>query len=66
MQIKAVMRDTFGTMRTYCMNPEQAEALQVITGQKTLTKNTIKGLRMLGVEVEVINPYIMEEHDKKQ
>lgn len=62
MIIKAVKRDVWGTIRTYCTNKEQAKALQVITGQKTLTENTIRGLRMLGVQVDIFDPYQIEEH----
>lgn len=65
MKIRAIKRDKYGTMRTYCLNGNQGEAISILTGHKTLTNNTIKGLRMLGAEVEVIDPYAMQENEEK-
>jgi hypothetical protein len=60
MKIRAVMRYTYGEKLAYVVNKDQERAITKLTGKKTLTPEIVAGLRELGHEVEVIDPYTME------
>ena len=53
--IKTQSKTAFGTVRHYIVDPVQADALQTLTGKKTLTDKDIICLQMLGLQVNGIN-----------
>lgn len=57
MIIKFYAREIYGNETLYAADHAQAEAIRMLTGQKTLTHSTIEGLKGLGHEFEqVANP----------
>lgn len=61
MTIRAVKRDVYGVRRVYCLNKDHERAIELMTGKKTLSPEIVRGLELLGLQVEVIDPYAMEE-----
>lgn len=54
------MKCQYGTKYTYVHeSPEIAKALEALTGRKTLRPEDIKALGVLGIEVNVYDPYIV-------
>lgn len=48
MEIKIYCKDVYGKSCAYVADKEQAEAIKLITGQRTLTGNVMAGLEQLG------------------
>ena len=53
--IKTQAKTAFGRTLHYVTDPEQAQALQNLTGKKTLTERDILSLNMLGIAVNDVN-----------
>ena len=53
--IKTQAKTAFGRTLHYVTDPEQAQALQNLTGKKTLTDRDILSLNMLGLTVNNVN-----------
>ena len=53
--IKTQPKTAFGRTLHYVTDPVQADALQNLTGKKTLTEKDIVSLQMLGLQVNGVN-----------
>lgn len=53
-KIKVYYKSIYGNMRCYVEDPRQAAAINLITGQHTLSAAHIEGLRVLGFEFEPV------------
>ena len=54
MTIRYYAKNVYGINRFYVNNQGQEKAIQLITGHKTLTFETMKGLSMLGIKCQQI------------
>ena len=53
--IKTTIKTAFGRSLHYVDDPVYADALQSLTGKKTLTERDILSLQMLGLQVNGVN-----------
>ena len=53
--IKTQAKTAFGRTLHYVTDPVQQDALQSLTGKKTLTERDIVSLQMLGLQVNGVN-----------
>jgi len=61
MILEVVKKRNYGKFLLYVYNsPEVAKAITHLTGRKTLTEDDVKALSVLGLELKIIDPYIME------
>jgi len=58
MKVTGIVREVYGNRWVYLKEKTQENAIIKLTGKKTLSATMIAGLKELGVEVEVINPYL--------
>lgn len=56
MEIEFYQTKNYGATVCYVVNKEQAEAIHVITGQKTLTLTVREGLEQLGITFKEVLP----------
>jgi len=58
MKVTGIVREVYGNRWVYLKEKTQENAIIKLTGKKTLSDNMISGLRELGLEVDIINPYL--------
>ena len=52
--IRYTIKSAYGENRAYLVDDSQREAVEDLTGAKTLTKRAAKGLKNLGLELEYL------------
>lgn len=55
MKIQVEIKYHYGVEYIYAISPEVAKTLQQLTSKKTISREDVKSLRALGVEVELVN-----------
>ena len=55
MKIEVEIKYHYGMENIYPVSPEVAKTLQQLTSKKTISREDVKSLRALGVEVELVN-----------
>lgn len=59
--IKAVVQAKYGSKRIYFAKKEHREIWENMTKKKTISMVEVKGLRQLGLDIDVVDPLDMIE-----
>jgi len=52
--INCFEKEVYGNVHIYCADEYAARALQMLTGKKTISREDIRALNILGIGVELI------------
>ena len=53
--IDAQIKNVYGNEMIYIVNADEAKAVSMLTGKKTIDSNDINALFMLGIQINIIN-----------
>lgn len=54
MEIVVFEKSVYGLMKLYVEDEKVAQALQMLTGKRTIDQDDISALKVLGIEVKII------------
>ena len=59
--IRYTIKSAYGENRAYIVDDQQREAIEDLTGAKTLTRRSAKGLKHLGLELEYLGDVSLDD-----
>ena len=59
--IRYTIKSAYGENRAYIVDDQQREAIELLTGAKTLTQRAARGLKNLGLELEYLGDVSLDD-----